>query len=178
MLEDGEWLVVCGVRDPVARAASSLFQIGGGWEAEPDDDAAVAILTQSLIDLFDAGRGRLDWFESQLRPVTGVDVFEEPFDPSAGWTIVDRGRFRVLVIRFEDMPRVAGTALAALFGLPSPLELTHSNDGQAKGYAARYDLFKRTAKLPTRVLDVAYGSQLARHFYAQEELDRFRARWE
>jgi hypothetical protein len=178
MLEQGAWTIVCGVRDPVARAASTLFQIGGAWEAEPDDDRAVEELARSLTELFDAGRAGLDWFDAQLRPVTGIDVYAAPFDPEVGWRVVSNDRFRVLVVRFEDMADVAGLALAELLDLDEPPVLVHSNEGGRKSYAERYDRFKRTAPLPGRVLDTAYGSRLATHFYSAEEREGFRARWD
>jgi hypothetical protein len=178
MLRRGDWDIVCGVRDPVARAASTLFQIGGAWEAERDDDRAVVALTRSLTELFDADRAGLDWFDAQLRPVTGIDVYAEPFDPATGWQIYRNDRFRVLVVRFEDIGRVGADALAAHLGLDAPPVLAHTNDGGTKSYADRYDRFKRSAELPARVLDAAYGSKLAARFYAPAELDGFRARWE
>jgi hypothetical protein len=178
MLVQGEWDVVCGVRDPVARAASALFQIGGAWEAEPDDARAVEALARSLTDLFDGGRAGLDWFDAQLRPVTGIDVYAQPFDRDAGWQVLTNDRFRVLVLRFEDMASAAGPALAALLDLDEPPDLAHSNEAGRKGYAARYDLFKHTAQLPERVLDAAYGSRLATHFYTAAEREGFRHRWD
>jgi hypothetical protein len=178
MLQTGAWDVVCGVRDPVARAVSKLFQIGGDWEREPDVDSAVQALTENLVDLFDAERADLDWFDVQLAPVTGVDVYAQPFDTCEGWRIDERGRFRVLVIRFEDLARVAGPVLASFLSLPSVPTVPHRNEGDAKSYADLYKRFKSTAQLPARVLDAAYGSQLATHFYSEAELERFRSHWE
>jgi hypothetical protein len=178
MLRTGQWDIVCGVRDPVARAASTLFQIGGAWESEVDESRAVDAVAESLVDLFDAGRAGLDWFDAQLRPVTGIDVFAEPFDPAAGWRIFESGRFRVLVIRFEDIARAAGPALAAHLGLPEAPEIEHRNEGGAKGYAGVYERFRRTADLPPRLLDKVYGSPMVRHFYTDEEREGFRRHWD
>src|SRR4051812_4625805 len=151
MLPTGRWDVVCGVRDPVARAASALFQIGGDWERATDDERAVEVLTRSLVDLFDAGRAGLDWFDEQLAPATGVDVYAKPFDAHEGWRIDERERFRVLMIRFEDLAWVAGPALASFLSLPSVPQVSHRNEGDSKSYADVYDRFKRTARLPARV---------------------------
>jgi hypothetical protein len=177
MVRSGRWDVVCGVRDPVARAASALYQIGGSWEDTSGDDESVAALSESVIGLFDAGRAGLDWFDTQLCPVTGIDVFDEPFDVARGWQIFANDRFRVLVFRFEDISRVAGSALAGLLGLAEAPDVPHRNEGSAKSYAEVYDRFKQTVDLPDRLLDRAYSSRLATHFYTADELAGFRARW-
>jgi hypothetical protein len=178
LLRTGEWDIVCGVRDPVARAVSTLFQIGGAWEVERDEARAVEVLTQSLVDLFASGRAGLDWFDAQLRPVTGIDVYGERFEAEVGWRIYVRDRFRVLVVRFEDIGRVAAPAMAAHLQLPEVPVLAHRNQGEAKPYAELYDRFKRTAVLPARLLDEVYESALARHFYTEAERRAFRSRWE
>jgi hypothetical protein len=40
-----------------------------------------------------------------------------------------------------------------------------------------YDAFKASGSVPQHLIDIAYGSRLARHFYSDDELSRFAARW-
>jgi len=51
------------------------------------------------------------------------------------------------------------------------------NEATQKAYAETYRDFLATARFPASLLDQAYGSRYARHFYADSELARFRRRW-
>jgi hypothetical protein len=135
-------------------------------------------MTDSLTQLFEARRAGLDWFNSQLAAVTGIDVLREPFEPTRGWGIYEEGRFRILLIRFEDLARVAPDALQRFFSLESPLSLVHRNQGSTKRYASLYRLFRTSADIPPHILDMAYESDLARHFYTEDERMAFRSAWE
>ena len=49
--------------------------------------------------------------------------------------------------------------------------------GRARSTPTGTGEFLAAVRLPAAVLDEAYGSRYARHFYADSELDRFRQRW-
>jgi hypothetical protein len=51
------------------------------------------------------------------------------------------------------------------------------NEARGKAYGGRYEEFLAAVRLPGRLLDTAYDSRYARHFYADSELERFRRRW-
>jgi len=135
-------------------------------------------MVESLAELFAAGRAGLDWFTVQLEAVTGIDVFAEPFQPATGWHVYEQGRFRVLLMRFEDIGRVGPPALQQFLSLETAPVIVHRNEGIAKPYADLYRLFLSTAEIPPQILDLAYESQLARHFYSDDENTAFRSSWE
>jgi hypothetical protein len=173
------WDIVCGVRDPLAKQVSAVFHINGIFRHLETDDAD-DVKIQTTLDLLcrevvhgDIG---LDWFDVELRAVTGIDVYAEPFPHEAGYQIYANDRFRVLLIRFEDLNRVGPAALSEFFSADMR-ELPRSNAGTTKGYRDLYRRFQDTATIPGEVLDVVYGSRLARHFYSPAELDAFRAQW-
>ena len=120
--------------------------------------------------------GAVKWFTNELQTVTNIDVYAVPFDRSAGYQIYENERFRVLLIRFEDLRRVASEALGSFFSVPSP-PLHEKNVGDRKAYSDLYRRFKADAVFPDSVLDFAYESQLAQHLYNPEEIAGFRARW-
>lgn len=172
------WDVVCGVRDPVGRAVSAMFQVGG--RSGLFDDAASAgefdRLVEALDQRFANGEAGLDWFDVELGQVTGVDVFATPFPHDTGYATYEAGRFRVLLIRYEDLRRVGAAAISEFFSI-DVREIPRANVAAGKGYRGLYDEFLRSAVLPDHLLDAAYGSALARHFYTEGELEQFRARW-
>lgn len=173
------WEVICGVRDPVDQAISMVFQrwstLVASGRASDGGDVVPRLAGEVVSHL--RRRRSLDWFDAELRAATGVDVLAEPFDPGAGHRIYDEGRFRVLLVRFEDLARVGPEALRTFFGLTAPPELGVRNAAADKQRADVYDELRTSLVLPDDVLDLAYESRLARRFYSDDERRAARTRW-
>jgi hypothetical protein len=167
------WRVVSMVRDPIAQSVSAFFQPGVRL-GYVHPGATVEELRARFGDRLD--RLPLHWFESHLLPTLGIDVYATPFDPGAGYQIIDTPSVRLLLLRCEDLARAPG-ALAELVGAPAPLSVSELNRGAAKGYAELYRSFTASLRPTAAQLDHAYGSRLVRHFYSAEEIDGFRALW-
>ena len=105
----GEWDLISGVRDPVALAVSDHFyglegQGGVGrepWVAENDDGGHADAIVENLRTNFVQD----DWFEQELHPISGIDVYGHPFPHDRGAVVLESGRFRALVLRAEDLRR-------------------------------------------------------------------------
>lgn len=174
-----QWEIVCGVRDPVARAVSAMFEVGvrfglfdeGETEADKIDN-----LTGLLSQQFLRGEASLDWFEVELGSVTDIDVYAEPFPCEAGYRVYEQGRFRVLLFRYEDLNRVGPNAISQFFDIDVQ-EIPRSNSAVDKTYSNLYRAFKDQAALPVDLLDAAYNSRLATNFYTEAERAEFRNRW-
>lgn len=186
------WDVVTLVRDPVARNVSSFFQdlelMFDFWPAQelkarPVDEIA-ARLVEMFLDsyvadgsLLEIGGDPLTWFDAELKPVFGVDVFAKPFPVSRGYDTYSSANARVLLLRLEDLDRVASTAFAEFLGATAE-KVVQSNDAAGKVYSAVYSRFKKLLELPSEYLDRMYCSSYSKHFYSEQELARFRSRWE
>jgi len=168
------WTVITTVREPVAQAVSAFFH-GSPRRNLLQDVPSVDELAKVLLD---EGwvRTALRWFDREFAPALGIDVYAEPFDPERGSAELDRPSARVLLLRQENRAE-APEALGRFLGRPGPVEVAARNEAASKEYAARYREFLRCVRLPAAVLDQAYRSRYARHFYADEELEQFRRRW-
>lgn len=179
------WKVISMVRDPVARNVSAFFQAfpvyfarehhnGGGGMAELDSDQ----LLDLFINQFGADRHAvpLTWFQREVEPTFGIDVFQEPFDTARGYQIYRNSRCELLVLRMEDLDRVASAALQEFLGFDVPSQV-NSNRAEDKDYADVYREFRSRLVLPKAYLDQMYESTYATQFYSPEELLRFRSRW-
>ena len=99
---------------------SSSRQSSRSSAAEPGSalgSMSLSSLRDRVTEWATAGRTGLDWFESGLRTVTGINVFNVPFDTARGWQIYENDRFRVLVIRYEDLACAIPAALRSMFDL-------------------------------------------------------------
>jgi hypothetical protein len=171
---EAPWDVITTVREPVSQAVSAFFHGGrrsGAFQNDPD----VASLTERMLAEHWL-RMPMRWFERELLPALGVDVFAHPFDPSIGFSQIDTPAVRVLLARQENLDR-APEALRDFLRLPAPVPIAPRNEAGSKDYAAEYRSFLREVRLPDAVLERAYATPYSRHFYAPDDLAAFRARW-
>jgi len=162
------------VREPLARSASDFFQSGERWGRLGDVDA-----TTAAFERFAAHQGvppTTSWFDRELLPSLGIDVYDHPFDPDVGVGTIDGPTSRLLVLRHESLD-AAPAALARFVGHPGEIALPRENVGARKAYSELYDRVLRQVRFDERTLDLAYESQFARHFYSDAERAAFRERW-
>lgn len=177
------WNVISLVRDPVALRVSTMFQVLDEYipdwaELAQEDKLSIADLQQLLITRAEFDPIHLvGWFNNQVKPLFGFDVFASPFNTQAGYKIYRQpfNRFAFMIIRLEDLDRVAPKAFQKFLMLDD-FEVINQNIGSDKPYSELYKKFK-SVPLPAEYLDIAYSTLYARHFYTAAELEVFRQRW-
>lgn len=177
------WNIVSLVRDPVALRVSTLFQLLDeyipNWaELSKEGKLSILDLQKLLINRPEFDPLHLStWFNNQVKPLFGFDVFAIPFDTKAGYKIYrwPLRRFSFMIIRLEDLNRVAPEAFNEFLELDD-FQLINQNIGDEKPYKELYKQFK-SLPLPADYLDAAYSTKYARHFYTADELQAFRQRW-
>jgi hypothetical protein len=168
------WTVVTTVREPIAQAVSAFFH-GGIRRGALHGSSTVESLTTAFVDERWV-RAPLRWFDREFGPALGIDVFAHDFDPAAGYGVIETAAARVLLLRQENLAE-APAALGAFLGLDHPVAVPARNEASTKDYAPAYREFLDNARLPAALLDEAYESRYARHFYADSERARLRGRW-
>ena len=171
--------IVTFVRDPLERNISMFFQNLAHWLALDDvrhvRDTRIewdALLADAFERSFNHEYA-LDWFDRELKRLTGIDVFARPFDAGQAATVFERGRYRVLLVRYERL-REATARIADFVGTGS-IDLARVNRGERKWYGALYAEFKRDYQAPPELLQRLYDSRYARHFYPAAAPPRVRA---
>jgi hypothetical protein len=175
-----KWNVVSLVRDPVARNVGAFFQnlplIMPDWKRYYQSNE---FNIRELQDIFfrtgSIHNTSVDWFDHQLKLVFDVDVFEVPFPQAGGYQIYHSAKADLLLLRLEDLDRVAVPAMDEFLGLKD-FQIYNANVSEDKEYADIYRDFKQVS-LPAEYVDGVYRSKMAAHFYSQAELDTFRKKW-
>ncbi|MGB7539843.1 MAG: glycoside hydrolase family 99-like domain-containing protein, partial [Anaerolineales bacterium] len=176
---DMPWNIITITRDPIARNVSHFFQ--SIQEFIPDIEERIKNGSISAHDLRDMFLYRLDhfigelWFDIQLKPIFSIDVFEEPFNKQRGYQIYQNNRFRLLLLRMEDMNNTIKLAMKEFLDIEE-IHLPKDNFGSEKFYADLYNDFKKLP-LPSIYVEDVYSTQGARHFYTDGELKRFASNW-
>jgi hypothetical protein len=167
------WNVVTTVREPVAQAVSAFFH-GRGRQPDADLASAAALVDDLVAENWI--RRPLRWFEREFAPALGIDVYDCAFDAGVGHAVVETPAVRVLLLRQENLD-AAPYALGSFLRLGRPVPVPHRNEAASTPYAATYRDFVAHAALPPSLLDTAYGSRYAQHFYTPSEIRRYRERW-
>lgn len=118
----------------------------------------------------------LEFFDTEMRPALGWDVYATPFPHRAGCAIYRCERADVLLLRLEDLDRCVTQAFREFRGIDHS-SLVRENVGSEKDYSEMYRQLLDAIRLPESYLSQMCGSKYATHFCTADELSRFNARW-
>lgn len=191
-LKDKKWKIVTLTREPIARNISTFFEnlevkvldLPDQYEIRShyyDIDPTIVTLDnlQQLTDLFFDRLHHdspLDFFDRELKRVFGIDVFASEFPKSKGYKIYQEKHADVLLMRLENLNECARDAFKDFLGIEG-FTLININIGRAKDYAPIYQSFVDSIALPDTYINKMYRSKYMQHFYNEEEIDRFEAKW-
>lgn len=116
------------------------------------------------------------WFDEEIKELTGVDIYQYPFDKEKGYTLIKEGNIEILVMTLEQLNDNV-KVLGDFVGKPS-LKLCNSNVADEKHNKYIYKELKERIKLPARVLDSQYrDNPKLDHFYTEEHKKQFYQKW-
>lgn len=174
----GKFVVV--VRDPIARALSFFMEyfretfIIRSLEEEYDlaENARRFVMEEMRTN------SELAWFDEELKSVTGIDIFQYPFDKEKGYVRIKERNVEVLVLTLEKLNENVAV-LGEFVGKPNIQLCIRDIGEEEKIYKYIYTELKKHIRLPARVLDELYKeNQQLDYFYTEEEKERFRMKWE
>jgi len=177
-----QWKIVTLVRDPVARNVGTFFQVLDehipNWaHKHASNTLKVDEIQKAFLSAGSIHSEPVRWFDEQLLPVFGVDVFAETFPKETGYKIYNpNSKTPVLLIRLEDLNRVGSLAMKEFLDLDN-FELYNVNIGEEKEYAELYRLFKQNP-LPIEYIQAMYNTKYAQTFYTDSDIAEFSIKWE
>jgi hypothetical protein len=178
LIESGLKLkIIALVRDPIARNCSFYFHNLDILLQTEDAHENVELprLLGEFQNKFDH-HGGARWFDSEFKPVLGVDVYEHPFPHDAGHTRISTDRYDILVMRSDLEDASKKRCVEEFLGIEG-LTFAPKNVGSEKPYAAAYRKFLDALELPEAYVNEMLDSKYTRHFFSPDEIDTLRARW-
>jgi hypothetical protein len=175
-LQDKQRRIITLTRDPVARNISAFFQ-----NLDVFCHAGDARNAGKLIEIFFNKYNQdipLNWFDREFREATGIDVYKHEFNKELGYSVIGNRGLEVLIIKSEisDDNKTAG--LRSFLGDACGIRaISKSNVGVDKNYADVYNDFLGSVVFRDGYLDRMYHSKYVRHFYTENEIREFYARW-
>jgi hypothetical protein len=191
-LNDKKWKIITLTREPVGRNISTFFEnlevkslnSDSKYKIKSDYYNIDSIIVKEdnlreLVDFFFSKMNHsspLDFFDNELHKVFNIDVYANEFPKSKGYKIYRASKADILLIRVEDLNRVAKQAFKEFLDIDN-FSLIDVNVSSEKNYAPLYKTFKNKINLHDSYLDKLYCSKYMQHFYSIEEINLFRSRW-
>lgn len=170
----GKLKVVSMVREPISRNVSAFFQFIDDYVPEYEKSSV-----EGLVDVFFREYPHhmpLTWFDEEMSPVFGIDVFEKKFSKDKGYQILGNDKVDLLLIKMEKLNECANEAFGEFLGINN-FQIVSSNTGDRKRYKSIYNKFKMSINFPQTYIDKMYDSNYVQHFYKKEEITSFRRKW-
>ena len=171
--------IITLVREPVSKNLSqfffSHFRIFQGYHVLPLGDSFIGICQQYLMDSGNT-RNPFSWFETELKPFFGIDVYAHPFDKEKGYTIIKQDNIELLLMKLEKLNDLE--SVISDFVEAPHFKLINSNEGDSMIYKYLYKNVKEALKLPCDYFSGYYkDNPYIDHFYSEDEKNEFRKKW-
>ena len=161
--------VIILVREPVSRAVSEAYQnsdlFSGVIENDDgiDDKAMIRHLQSLLNDSSQANKPDV-WFNREVLDSFDLDIFNS--ERHRKYTIYDRPKARLLVLRMEDMNKEFTFALKDFLNTEIDIELLLDNIGSKKWYSESYVSLLRALN-EYESYSVFKETRYYKHFYGE-----------
>jgi len=172
--------IISLVREPIGRNISMLFQSLPFWVADKylkDDSAVRSERPQLLHEAFEEHVNHhypLEWFDNEIKALTGIDVFIHPFDHELGYQTYQKGNFSLMVIRTDKLDQ-SQQAISEF--LQQDIQVTHDNQSENKWYSPLATEFKSSYQLKPEFVEDMLSSKLAMHFFTSSEIDNIKNKY-
>jgi len=168
---------ITAVRDPLGRSISNFFQILHHYVDRPDLLRACDFAR--LQDIFFKNYPcciDFEWFDLELYPVLGIDVYSIGFPANQGRQTYVNDNFKLLVLKLETADAVKEKGIMDFLELPS-FTLSRDNESNSKEYFEVYDYFRNNVSFSHAFIDKVYSSRHVKHFYSQDEIEILKDTW-
>jgi hypothetical protein len=161
--------VVTIVREPISRNLSSYFEyLDAVWRTrEAHQSIAMEELCRGFVERFTHSEA-LTWFDDEMLPVLGVDVYAHPFPDEQ---VIRTDRVDVLILKSESSDEAKSAALSRFFGIDD-IVVRRSNETRSKSKGETFLRFRQTIRLSREYVDEMLSARYTRHFYSPEERER------
>lgn len=174
--------VITLVREPIARNISMYFQnfyipcleIAVRGSSRTTDNTSINAFIEDFFNKYNHYYG-IKWFDNEFLKVTGVDIYDYPFDKEKGYCVINDKGVSVLIMQMEkmnDLEKVMGEFVGN-----DEFKLINDNTSDEKWYSCVYKKFKETIEIPENYIDNIYNTKFMKHFYSDDDISSFRNKY-
>ncbi|WP_104038309.1 putative capsular polysaccharide synthesis family protein [Vibrio jasicida] len=172
--------IISLVREPVGRNVSMFFQSLPFWMADKylkDDSAVRSERPQLLHEAFEEHVNHqypLEWFDNEIKALTGIDVFVQPFDHQLGYQTYQNRNFSLMVVRIDKLDQ-SQQAISEF--LQQDVEVVHENQADNKWYSPLIKEFKSSYQPKPEFVEEMLSSKLTQHFFTTPEIETLKKKY-
>lgn len=161
------------VRDPVSIHISGEFENSIQFGDELINTEPSEIISYIRTKGFDYPT---KWFNDELLTTVGIDISEIEDFSNKGFTVFNKGRFSVLILKFETLNEIAPTALSEFLGTNIKM-IAKRNRTSDKPTNKLYEKVKSEFTLSEEKLETIYNQPILQLVYSEKEIETFKNRW-
>ena len=175
--------IITLIREPISRNLSLCFQHFQDFIRDDvtnrnfnDHRSSFELCSYYFENKINSTAG-IKWFDSEFFPTTGIDIYNYPFDTRKGHSIINEGKYDILVLQVEKLNQSIDI-IQSFLELKTPLQRKEVNIGNKKWYRLLYDEFIRKYTFSTDYIDKMYNSKFMKHFYSEADINMFKEKWD
>ncbi|MCM1157850.1 MAG: putative capsular polysaccharide synthesis family protein, partial [Clostridium sp.] len=117
------------------------------------------------------------FFEQEIEPFLGIDIYQYPFDKENGYSIYHiSDKLDIMIYQLEKLNSLE--AEVGDFLEIEDFELVKDNDSADKWYKESYQNVIKNMCIDKRYYEECYSGKYINHFYSAEDIDKFKAQWQ
>jgi len=164
--------IITLVREPIGRYISWIMQNLMEWIANNDSNSITETMQDDIIA---STKSCHNWFHHQIERLTGVDVFDYPFDKEKGYTVIQKNNVEILLLTLEKL-KYNEAVIAEFVGIKD-FKLINKNITNDKITNYVYEALKKDFKVSEEMLDEVYKAFQMEHFYSDKEIEEYKNKW-
>ena len=176
----GNVKIISLMREPISRNLSTLFQELPRMlylESKKDNRSEMDVneVLDRCMNIYVNQRIPLNWFNDELRKVTGINVFSKKFNRELGFEVYKNRKVELLMLTAEKL-NANYDAVANFTGI-SGGKLINSNTSSKKWYSTLYVEYKNNYNPEPDWINEVYNSQCIKYFYSDADIELFKSKW-
>lgn len=171
--------IISLMRDPYSRNISMFFQDMPYWMIKHEEFSYYDTREEGLKFLYETFEKSYDhfyfdrWFDEEIKKLSGINIFNYPFDKNRGYRIIKDKNFEILLLQLEKMDDLVDEISDFI---NYKIKIKSTNISTNKWYAPVYNSFKKNYDPAPDYLDSLYTTRTAKHFYSETDLLRFKTK--
>jgi hypothetical protein len=171
--------IISLIRDPYSRNLSMFFQDMSYWMIRHQELSHYDTREEGFQFLYETFEKSYDhfyfdkWFNEEIKKLSGIDIFNYPFDKKSGYQIIKGKNYEILLLQLERMGDLVDE-ISDFVGYK--IEMKSTNISSNKWYAPVYESFKKNYLPTPYYIDSLYATRTAKHFYTETDLLLFKTK--
>jgi len=179
-----KWNIITMVRDPFSTYLSHIFQnpqIFRPFLLNDDGILDKDKVQRHIYDIFTNPSPEKDfiteWFDQEFFGFTGVDIYQYPFDPQKGYSIIREKKFNIAIMSLETLDENLPIVFKKFSGSDKDISIKKKNVRNKNDKSGFYKSLKQNISVPREGLKEFYSTKYANHFFSEEFRNQMINRW-